>query len=226
MKKSPVLAVLVLGLASAAFAGSVLYSNIVPANIGQISPMSIANGNYVSNSFTLSSTSTVGGANFDVWLNTGPLQSLTSVKWSIGTTYDGSQEGSGTATVTSDGLVGHGYNSSQYPIVEYTISLPSESLGAGTYWLTLQGAVASPQNPGVAWDVSDGPSANYYNGASQAGGYGYYEPGVGDVYGGSDQFQILGPVPEGGAGLMYLLLAGACLACAFRARGAGRTLLA
>jgi hypothetical protein len=33
-------------------------------------------------------------------------------------------------------------------------------------------------------------------------------------------------VPEGGAGLMYLLLAAACLACAFGARATGRKLLA
>jgi hypothetical protein len=115
----------------------------------------------VTDSFTLSSTSTVSGGIFGTWLYPGDQGALTSFDWEIGTSAFGSDIGSGTASgagLTDTFLYTNGYG---YEIdsVNYSdgagITLP-----AGTYWLTLTDASVPSGDP-VYWDQNDGPSTAY-----------------------------------------------------------------
>src|SRR5271157_2672615 len=105
MKISAILSVLILGLVGAlaavpASAGPViLYDNTVPANTGNLENWQINSGYEETDSFTLSLSSTVTGADFVVWLNPG--DTLSSVDWLITTgPVSGTTEGSGTASPT------------------------------------------------------------------------------------------------------------------------------
>jgi hypothetical protein len=112
----------------------------------------------ITDSFTLSSASTITDATFASWTPLG--DTLTSIQWAIatapfgGTTLDsGTQLDPYTSTVTADvdGI---------YSIDLNDISIGSLSLAAGTYWLQLSDATAS--DGGLAfWDISYGPSAAY-----------------------------------------------------------------
>jgi hypothetical protein len=109
----------------------------------------------VSDSFTLSSTSTITGADFAVWLIPG--DSLSSVDWSIGSSAFGGT--SATAATTNDGQIASSFAAEAgYDIYGESISIPSLTLGPGTYWFTLQEASATDGDP-VYWDESDGPSS-------------------------------------------------------------------
>jgi hypothetical protein len=204
MKKSSILATLVLGLTGAlaaipASADSTLYDNTGPISdisgsglqpLGIWSAWRISNpGNLVSDSFTVASNSTVASADFDVWILPG--DTLTSVQWSIGTsTYGGTPA---TATITS--LVAASNptgDSGAYDIYVATFSIPDVSVSAGTtYWFTLQYAV-TPINDVAFWDIGNGPS-DAWAGGQDVNGY----IGTGTN---STTFQILGdtasPVPE------------------------------
>ena len=186
MKKSAILSVLVLGLAAAlaaapAFATNVLYGNgssTYTVDGWTFGPASY--GYKVTDSFPLLSSSTVTGANFDVWLFPG--DTLSSVDWLITTgPFSGTTEGSGTASTTNTSIEINEYG---YDIDEESFSISSLSLGAGTYWLQLKNGVVPNGDP-VYWDESDGPSLAQEN-------------EVGKI--GSETFQILGDtgpvVPE------------------------------
>jgi hypothetical protein len=205
MRKSSILAVLVLGLTGAiaavpAVADSTLYDNTGPISdisgsglqpLGFWSAWRISIGNLVSDSFTVVSNSTVTGADFDVWILPG--DTLTSVQWSIGTsTYGGTPA---TATITS--LVAASNptgDSGAFDIYVASIPIPDVSVSAGTtYWFTLQDAV-TPINENVAfWDIGNGPSDAWDSNIGDVNGY----SGTGTN---STTFQILGdttsPVPE------------------------------
>jgi hypothetical protein len=177
MKKSAILAVLVLGLTGAlaavpAFADSALYSNPGPGTY-------IVNGfgAPTSDSFTLSQNSTVTGANLTMWFNAG--DSPVDVTWQIDssfTNFDSSTSlESGTSGVVSSTLEGTSYG---FPVYQFSIAIPSLALDAGTYWLEID-HVTSTLGYGGFWDESDGASLAW-NGAD----------GLGPV--GSETFQILG----------------------------------
>ena len=129
-------------------------------------------GYTVSDSFTLSQTTTVTSADFLVW----DYQSegdLSTVQWSItssavgGTTYGGSENGVLTGTA-------EGVNEFGYKLTSENFSTGNVNLGPGTYWLNLY--VLSPSGSvDLFWDENDGPSQAYssnVNGTTQ----GYITP--------------------------------------------------
>jgi hypothetical protein len=204
MKKSAILFVLVLGLAGViaavpAFAGSmVLYDNtgnwtigvgVYPDNGGA----GINSFQGISNSFTLSQSAIVTGVDFPIWVIIGGT--MTNVDWSISTDPFSGYLATGPDTSMNGTVFISDYNvsisrldlSPDYEIYEESISIPSLSLGAGTYWFELQNSVTSGNVLNDAyWDLSNGPSI-------EKGGYG-------TSIGLSETFQILGeeetPVPE------------------------------
>lgn len=110
-------------------------------------------GYWVSDSFVLGAGGTITGVDFAVW--EFPGDSMTSVDWAIGTAFGDNSLGSGTAATTDTFL---GTNSYGYNIDEITFSFAGISLGAGTYYLTLQNAVVPSGDP-VYWDENSGPSS-------------------------------------------------------------------
>ena len=184
MKKSAILSALILGLigaiaAAPAFAGT-LYDNIGPTSNGGFGAMGL--GAYpVSDSFTLSSSSTVTGVNFLVWLTPG--DNLSSVDWSIGTSHFDASIGAGTATTTSLGETNSNVGGT-FNIFNEAISISGLSLDAGTYWLTLHNA--SAEGDFVYWDISDGSSEAW------ATNYGSLNGWAGYSGSNSETFQILG----------------------------------
>jgi hypothetical protein len=111
----------------------------------------------VTDSFTLSSASTITGATFASW--TDPGATFSNVDWAITTApFGGTTVASGSQSDPYTGYIGAGYG--YYDIDSNSISIGSLSLGAGTYWLNLYDATAT--DGGVAaWDASVGPSTAY-----------------------------------------------------------------
>ncbi|MGH9604549.1 MAG: hypothetical protein ACRD3N_02500 [Terracidiphilus sp.] len=189
------LAVLLLALAGAlaaapASAQTVLYNNATSASYST-GAWYFFNFAPITDSFTLSSPATVGGA--DAYFELDPGATVTSVDWDITSSpFGGTVYSSGTdSTPAPNTQVGTLFGF--YPIFEEDIAIPSLSLSAGTYWFEISNGAAT-YGP-IGWDESDGPSTG-----NQAG--------IGSIP--SETFQILGTtVPEGGAPLLYLLLAAA-----------------
>src|SRR5262249_44493013 len=148
----------------------------------------------VSNSFVISSASTVTEA--DIWSWAFPGSVMTNMDWAIGSAAFGTNFGSGNvATVdTPIGTNGFGYN-----IAMEKLALPSIVLGPGTYWLSLggaaNGAYTNDGNP-IYWDQSDGPSVAFQNTRGALAGCDPHGAGTSC----SESFQILGnqgsQVPE------------------------------
>src|ERR1700733_1162081 len=121
---------------------------VVPASADLYSngPIDLYIGGYniccsdaVSDSFVLSSASTVTGVDFGA--PTYFEDSVTSVQWLIGTAPGDSSLGGGTATTTDTLVHIHviaGFY--DYIIDSDSFSIPNISLGAGTYYLTFQNA--------------------------------------------------------------------------------------
>ena len=133
---------------------AVLYDN-GPFN-GTIDAWTINSGFQVADSFPLSGSSTLTGVNFTAWLFSG--DTANTVDWAIvgdPTNQAGTTFFSGTgAVLTPTFLTNNGFG---YGVYNENFSLGSLSLGAGTYWLVLQNAVSS-QNQPVYWDENDGAS--------------------------------------------------------------------
>jgi len=140
---------LVGAIASVPASAGTLYSN--GAGNYTVDAWTINFGYQVSDSFTVSANSTATTATFDVWAFPG--DTLSSVDWSIG----GSAFGGATTTAAATGTFIE-TNDDGYDIYTETISLGSLDLSAGTYWFTLQNAVASNGDP-IYWDENDGPSS-------------------------------------------------------------------
>ncbi len=204
MKKSVVFFVLVLGLVGAltavpACADSVILYDDSLSFEGGTAPIYTCDYLCVSDSFTLSSNSTVTGVDFAAALY-GTDIVMTSVDWSI-TTYPGGDALS-LATASTTQVYKYQYTTSLF-VFEESFSIPNMSLPAGTYYLTL----GSPQGMGLDtayWFDSCGyfgcgPSTAYFVEYSKN----YVEP----IPNSSQDFQILGeegsPAPEPSS---YLLL--------------------
>lgn len=135
-----------------AFAQNDLYDN-GPTD-GQDLAWTINFGSAVSDSFTLSSNSTVNGLSFAAWMFPG--DEMTSVEVAItssefgGTTYT-DQTVNLTATHCAENHIG-------FNVCDETGSFGTGvSLSAGNYWLTLDNGCCSLGDP-FYWDQNSGPS--------------------------------------------------------------------
>jgi hypothetical protein len=193
-----VYALVLLSIAMVPALADVLYSN-GPIN-GTIGGFNIYGGQSVSDSFVLSSAAIVTGVDFGAWTDDAAAGLVASVQWSIGTTPGGSIY-SGTAA-TTDTLVTHDLNF--YTIDSDSFFIPNVSLGAGTYYLTLQNTTTSDGTGVAYWDINNGPSAAYANGSTSLVGY----AGIYTTW--SESFDIQGATsgvtPE--PGYLALLIAG------------------
>jgi len=133
----------------------------------------------VSNTFTLSSNSTLNGLNFTAWVFPGDV--LQSVEIDItsdefgGTTYFDQQ-----INVTQSGCATNQYG---FNVCNEAGTFQGAAINAGTYWLTLSNGAVNLGDP-VYWDENDGPSSASLN-------------TVGTL--GSESFTILGS-SSGGTG--------------------------
>ncbi len=142
---------LLLALTSIPAAADTLYDN-GPTN-GTTDAWTVNFGFVVSDTFTLSSNSTVQGLNFAVWLAPGDILetadvSITSNEFG-GTTYF-----SGTVSFAQSGCASNQYG---YNVCMESGTIPDTALSAGTYWLNLQNGVVNTGDP-VYWDENSGPS--------------------------------------------------------------------
>jgi len=128
---------------------STLYSN-GPVK-GNVDGWAINFGFTVSDSFLLTSHSTVQGFDFAAWTLAG--DEPRSVDWSLtssangGTVYE-----SGTANLTTQYLFTNGYG---FNVDEESVSGLNLPLTAGGYWLKLQNAVTQQGDP-LYWDENSG----------------------------------------------------------------------
>ena len=146
---------------------TVLYTN-GPIH-GTIDAWTINFGFAVEDSFTLPTTATVTGVTFGGW--TDPDDVITSVDWGIAATPDSFAD-DGTAAVTAGPYLGQ--NIYGYDIYTYSFSISPTSLAAGTYYLTLQNAVATNGDPAY-WDENDGPSTALENPVGSIGSESFSE---------------------------------------------------
>ena len=177
MKKA-LLAFLAIALAYAATAApafaQVLYTS--GSSTYNLNGYAIQSPLYVTDSFDPTQSGTATSVEFVAWLYLG--DSLTDVSWSIGTTADSSNLGSGTVDPSASFIQA---NSFGYNVYSETFSIPNLSLTDGdTYYLTLQNAVSSNTDP-VFWDENDNSNTGYQGGGGTANG------AVG-----SETFEILG----------------------------------
>jgi PEP-CTERM motif len=118
-------------------------------------------GYTVTNSFTLSSASTINeGFGFAFWLFPG--DTVSSVDWQIGTSAFAQDIAHGTASGSTLSQQFISSNQYGYSIQAVWITGLNVPLNAGTYWVTLANA-AVPSGDPVYWDENNGPSAAQEN---------------------------------------------------------------
>jgi hypothetical protein len=129
---------LVGALASQALADTVLYTN-GPVN-GTYGGDTINNGYAISDSFTLTQTSTITGVDFGAW--TPPGVTITSIQYGI-TTTPSVFPITGTSAVAQGAIIpGTGYGG-EFEVRIDSFSTTKITLGPGTYYLVLQGAATN-----------------------------------------------------------------------------------
>jgi hypothetical protein len=182
MKTVYALALLAIAVVPAS-ADVALYSN-GPIS-GTISAWGIFGSQLISDSFVLSSASTIIGVDFGAW--TRPRDAVTSVQWLIGTTPGDGSSGGGTATPTGTFFSD---DDGGFTVDTDTFSTGSIGLGAGTYYLTLEHAATAQSGPAY-WDVNNGPSLGFLSNDNWVN-YGSLV-NAGDILGsGSNAFDIQG----------------------------------
>jgi hypothetical protein len=134
----------------------------------------------VSDSFTVSSTSSLVSAQVALWLDAGYMP--TSVDWAIGTSAFASDISSGTA-VLSNTFFGKG--NSQFDVYSSTFSL-NGALTPGTYYFSLSNATSTGALS-VFWDINNGPSSA----EQQSSRFGTYPIA-------SESFTLYGAAPQPG----------------------------
>ncbi len=153
-------------------ASTVLYDNGVGS--GTLGSSSISFGNIQTDTFTLTGASILTGVDLGLWVHTTiPADSPASLKWRITPSLpdDFNLGPLGTTAVLTgfqfcSGCATDGTNA--FDIYASSFSLPNLALDAGTYFLTLDfGETAGFDS--LFWDVNNGPSIAYRNGANLAG---------------------------------------------------------
>lgn len=174
-----------------------LYDN-GPTN-GTIVGWTINFGFIVSDTFTLSSNSTVNGLTFAAWLFPGDVLQTVEVAVTSsefgGTTY---------FDRTVNFTAGSCFSNGGFNVCNETGMFPGINMNAGTYWVNLFGAVVNTGDP-VYWDENNGPSLSS-------------ESSDGSI--GSESFTILGSsgsltgtTPEPGS--LVLFTSGVIAVCGF-----------
>ncbi len=105
-------------------------------------------GYSVTDSFTITSSSTIQGFNFAFWLFPG--DTLTSVDWAVGTCEFCSDIGSGTASgpnLSSSFMSTNQYGYNIWAVGVSGLNIPVKSGAPNAYWLTLQNAVVPSGDP-------------------------------------------------------------------------------
>jgi hypothetical protein len=180
-----------LALASQAKADTVLYTN-GPVNL-TVGGDTINHGIALSDSFTLTQTSTITGVNFGAWTSTGVT--INTIEYGI-TTTPFTYPVTGAAAVTQGKVIpGAGYGG-VYDLRIDSFSTSNITLGPGTYYLVLQGAVTGDGSYAF-WDINSGPSS-----VSGSNGSSSFPLAL------SDSFDILGiasPVPEPSTWAMMII---------------------
>ncbi len=141
----------------------ILYKNgpvngICDIELCTVDAWTINYGYSVTDSFTISSSSTIQGFNLAFWLLPGDI--LTSVDWSVGTCTFCNDIGEGTASGAS--LSTSLMSTNQYGFDIWAVGITGLNIAVNAeppdfYWLTLQNAVVGTGNP-VYWDENGGPS--------------------------------------------------------------------
>jgi hypothetical protein len=120
-------------------------------------------GYSVTDSFTITSPSTIQGFNFAFWLYPG--DTLTSVDWGVGTCQFCSDIANGRASgpgLSSSFMTTNQYGFDIWAVGITGLNIPVSGGPPDFYWLTLQNAVVSSGNP-VYWDENGGPSIAWTN---------------------------------------------------------------
>lgn len=157
---------------------STIYDN---GPIAGIDAYTINNGYSVSDSFTVSSLTTLTSAQVGLWMVPGAAPS--GLVWEVGTYPFAANIGNGVASLSDTSL---GTNMFGYTEYESVFSIPSTPLSPGSYYFTLTDATSSESGAPVYWDRNLGPST-----ATQdyLGSY--------DGNSGSESFQLYSnPTPE------------------------------
>ena len=166
----------------------VIYEN-GPVN-GTTDAWTINFGYVVSDSFTVSGNSTVGG--FDLYTWEFPGDVMTSVDWSITSAENGGTVyGSGTAPVTDQFI---STNQFGYDIDKISVTGLNVGTGSGTVWLNLQNASVPSGDP-IYWDENSGigcKSPGCPSGASESAVGTIPSEAFDVVGGGSDTFPCFG----------------------------------
>ena len=153
-----VIALLLAAFAVPASADSTLYTN-GPFN-GTINAWAINSGFAVADSFTLSGNSIL--TSVDLGVQRLPGDNTTTLDWAIttGIPFTGSSVTlfSGTSAFSLGMDLG---TNNGFDLNLASISLGGVSLGAGTYFLTLQNAFGPNGGGGLFWDQNNGPSIAY-----------------------------------------------------------------
>src|SRR5271165_5095874 len=146
------LIILCLALAAVPALAQTLYDN-GPIN-GGVDAFNISYGFVVSDSFTLSANSTVGGFALGTW--EFPGDTLSSLDWSI-TSLENGGTMFGSGTVSGKNLTDQLYfvNQYGYDVDRVTATGLNVALHGETYWLNLNNAQV-PNNDPVAWDENSG----------------------------------------------------------------------
>jgi len=113
-------------------------------------------GYAVTDSFTVSSPSTMTNDGIASWMISGDL--MTGVDWSVGTSPFASNLGFGASSTTDYYIWTNDYGYDVY--VDRFDTTPVSLLPGNTYWLTLYNATSAYGDP-VYWDQNSGPSLAY-----------------------------------------------------------------
>ena len=143
-----VIVALLLNLFATPVWSDLLYDN---GPMGKINGANIGQGFEVTEPFNLINESTLSALQVGLFTGGSPPKSLS---WTIGDVPFGNSYGSG-AGILENLFAGPAM---MFNAWESTFSLPSTTLGAGTYWLTLSSASVYP----VLWSVNNGPSAQSF----------------------------------------------------------------